>query len=301
MDRLDEATIKSFHLVTHPERFEEECNSKVESNDGIEGEEADLDTATKRIGRYIKEGNEHVRLILRSGGCDPFTSTASSNTQSRKPPLIVALAHHVTTDTFLLFALSPHTVPCRLARFDRDGEAMEKKSEDFKSAFSWSDVDITALVTAVERVERDSSGYFWKRSDAAGDINYDPTTHELAECLRLVPRGIESTNDNKQNNDNSDAEDERKSIRSIIVNEIFSSENDGIKLHHPDPNFMMPLAKSLSSELEKWRTLCIKLPSFEFWPELNPPSTIGEHDIESGKLFAICIKLPSFKRWPELN
>jgi hypothetical protein len=49
MDRLDEATIKSFHLV----RFDEECKSKVESNVGIEGEEADLDTATKRIGSYI--------------------------------------------------------------------------------------------------------------------------------------------------------------------------------------------------------------------------------------------------------
>jgi hypothetical protein len=72
-----------------------------------------------------------------------------------KPPLIVALAHHISLDAF-------QAVPCRLARFDRYGSVFKNSQKD-SFRFLWSKSDAAALVKAVEIVEKGfDSGYFCK-------------------------------------------------------------------------------------------------------------------------------------------
>jgi hypothetical protein len=151
MDRLDKSTIETFHLVTGHNNKDA---TQVESEDTVKAQ---------TIKRVINEGSR-ICLILCSAGHDPFLLPQSE--KGAKPPLIVALAHHISLDAFLLFALSPQAVPCRLARFQKDS---------FR--FLWSKSDAAALVKAVEIVEKGfDSGYFCKVDDVPDAHSSDNAT-----------------------------------------------------------------------------------------------------------------------------
>jgi hypothetical protein len=183
MERLDKSTLDSFHLVTQ-NRADEVVKSKSE---GDEHQDPDV----KSIERAANESNDEFRSIIRSNGRDPFDSANGSHS---KPPLIVALARHIPSEKYFLFAMSPYTVPCKLVRFDRDGVVQNNDDLSEDVPFLWGDVDAAALVAAVEHVERASGSYFSKLTGAAdkGDgsgqaVTIQPTSRELAHFLCLVP------------------------------------------------------------------------------------------------------------------
>lgn len=101
MNHLDKTTLESLQRVTQ----------SINDGDVPEGKDAKQSekiTPLNDLEQIIEEGNCNFRVILRCNGRDPF----SLQNHVKKPPLILALARHIPTDTFYLFAMSPHTVPC---------------------------------------------------------------------------------------------------------------------------------------------------------------------------------------------
>jgi len=71
---------------------------------------------------------------------------------------------------------------------------------------------------------------------------------------------------------------EYKAIRSVILNELLGNGAGGVNnFRHPDPNFLLPLSRSISKELKRWRYLCNHVPAKSDWPDL-PSVSESERD-----------------------
>ncbi|KAL7549359.1 hypothetical protein ACHAWF_012630, partial [Thalassiosira exigua] len=221
-------------------------------------------------------GGNDIRLILRFKG-DVFPFPASD--EESKPPLVVGLAHHRTANEFILFSFTSLTMPCRLARFDRDGQAISKEEEETNAPYLWSESDAEVLVAAVNRCHESGCRYFERNVDVA-----PPSQRYQRDHIRLVPKtehsdesdcdGTEERSDDvddeEQESTDGTVGEEAKAIRTLIVNELLDSQLiGGIKFHNPDTNFMHPLALSISRELEQWRNLSQIAPELSDWP-LSP-------------------------------
>ena len=117
-----------------------------------------------RIERAVKEG-ENLRLILRANGHE---FPANNNTaDENNPEYVVCLAHHAPSDQFILFAFNSTTMPCRLIRYDRDGQVIQ--NDAIKNKLSWSEIDAATLVAAVNKCHEGNAAYFDRVTCAASD------------------------------------------------------------------------------------------------------------------------------------
>lgn len=308
--------------------FGQDCGEDNEWKADVRGRSAFKNRST------IEE--EKIRLILRSNG-QPFPS----NTEDSDPSYVVCLAHHVDKDLFILLAFNATTMPCRLVRFNRDGEVVESNTETNK--FTWSKVDAALMVAAVNKCRDSGCAYFvtdatesgcsnncsnersmgtvnMKSEEANGDDMCDEGRGDEAsdtclrekymsfgegDCLCLVPMNqrvkvtLNYASDEQEemcDEEDSDYElsddelsddegytdkvemKEYKAIRSVILNELLGNGAGGVNnFRHPDPNFLLPLSRSISKELKRWRYLCNHVPAKSDWPDL-PSVSESERD-----------------------
>eukprot|EP00956_Cyclotella_meneghiniana_P007884 scaffold10488_cov67-Cyclotella_meneghiniana.AAC.1 len=184
------ATIATFQSVTLCQANNSNANASPPCN---HTEQDDGEKSKRRSTNNSHDNDNTIRLILRCAGCElyPTEKRVGNNNKNKNKcsPLIVALARHVPSDTFQLFAMSPYIVPCQLIRFDREGSEI-KKSTSHDVPFLWSDLDAAGMVAAVESVQRADGKYFYRvEGDKADAEKYicDSSPIELAECLRLMP------------------------------------------------------------------------------------------------------------------
>eukprot|EP00956_Cyclotella_meneghiniana_P008880 scaffold12151_cov40-Cyclotella_meneghiniana.AAC.4 len=162
--------------------------------------------------------------------------------------------------------MSPYIVPCRFIRFDREGNEIDKSTEnDNEQPFLWNDLDAAALVAAVESVQRADGKYFCKvEGDEVDAEKYvvDSSPLDMAECLRLVPcmsnkhGGKQNACESKDNStmdvdDDNDCEEEVRAIRSLIVNNILHTSNDEEQFQHPNPDYILKGAKTLEDTVHE--------------------------------------------------
>eukprot|EP00984_Skeletonema_dohrnii_P011040 scaffold4384_cov100-Skeletonema_dohrnii-CCMP3373.AAC.2 len=191
-------------------------------------------------------------------------------------------------------------MPCRLIRYDRDGKVIQ--SDVIKNKLCWSEIDAAALVAAVNKCHEGNAAYFGtasdlQRSDPDGLRREDGEDAWLAsEYLRLVPRvGYDEGEDEEVLADDGEDEvedsaaekEEYKAIREVILTELLNADTDGgddveVRFQHPDPNFLLPLSRSISKELKRWRYL--RRNHFPFrseWPKLQSPSEWQKEELNS--------------------
>ncbi len=224
------------------------------------------------IDRAVKEG-ENIRLILRSSGHVFPAKDNTTHHDDSNPAYVVCLAHHVPSDQFILFVFNSTTMPCQLIRFDRDGNVVE--SDVIRNHMCWSKIDAAVLVAAVNKCHEGNAAYFDNTACASND-------KRRGGCVRLVNmkddadgsdvkmRGI-GEEDEESDEEDLD-EDEFEVIRALILAELLNDGSSGANFHHPDPNFLLPLAESISKELYNWRYMCNHIPSRSKWPKLPSPS-----------------------------
>ena len=273
--------------------------SSSDTNDATTARSNPVDSAKDNsiIKQAIKEG-ENIRLILRSSGQN---FPAKDNTaDENNPEYVVCLAHHAPSDQFILFSFSAFTMPSRLIRYDRDGKVIQ--SDVIKNKLCWSEIDAAALVAAVNKCHEGNAAYFdnasdLQRSDPDGVRRVDGEDAWLAaEYLRLVPSfGCDEGEDEEVLSDCEDeAEDsaaekeEYDAIRKVILTELLNTDTDGgegdveVRFQHPDPNFLLPLSRSISKELKRWRYLRRNhVPLRSEWPKLPSPSEWEKEDVNS--------------------
>ena len=249
MNSLDNKSIDSFLHVTGS--LSNSSSGNISSTTGSNPHDsAEVDTS--RIEPALKE-SKNIRLILRSNGHEfPAKKSTNAVADDNNPAYLVCLAHHVPSDQFILFVFNSTTMPCRLIRYDRDGNVIEKKK---KKSLYFNAIDAAALVAAVNTCHEGNDAYFGSTC-TIDDDDYSP-----GECLRLVP----STKDSE-----TDTED-YEAIRKVILTELLCTDrgDDGLQFQHPDPNFLLPLSRSISEELKCWRYLRqYHLTYRTGWPEL---------------------------------
>jgi hypothetical protein len=91
----------------------------------------------------------------------------------------------------------------------------------------------------------------------------DDNLYSVGECLRLVPNHcgavkdadeeMPGSDDDNNDDDDSDVEkEEYEAIRKVILAELLGTGEGGstLQLQHPDPNFLLPLSRSISRRAE---------------------------------------------------
>eukprot|EP00984_Skeletonema_dohrnii_P006843 scaffold2435_cov92-Skeletonema_dohrnii-CCMP3373.AAC.7 len=263
MNALDKKSIDSFLRVAGG------LSKSSDDNDATSVESNPVDSANDNsiIKQAVKEG-ENLRLILRANGHE-FPANDNNTADENNPEYVVCLAHHAPSDQFILFSFSATTMPCRLIRCDRDGKVIKSGS-----ALCWSEIDAAALVAAVNKCHEGNAAFFDRAACTASDAK------GRGECLRLVhmnhgAKGSdEEMSDSEEEDEDSEEEDEKEyeAIRSVILTELLSNGPKGANFHHPDPSFLLPLSRSISKELKRWRYMCNHAPSRSEWPKLPSPS-----------------------------
>ena len=234
-------------------------------------DDATKDDASSRIKQAVKEG-EHIRLILRSNGhqlCNNI-STAKNDDDDNNPAYIVLLGtYHAPSDQFILFTLNSTTMPCRLMRYNRDGNVIESNVIELK--LGWNEIDAVTLAAAVDKCQEIFGDYFDTGGDDTSDSSSmdvddgkdDDNLYSVGECLRLVPNHcgvvkdadeeMPGSDDDNNDDDDSDVEkEEYEAIRKVILAELLGTGEGGstLQLQHPDPNFLLPLSRSISRRAE---------------------------------------------------
>ena len=266
MNSLDKKSIASFLRVTG-----DLSKASSENNTATTA----VEEVTSGIESFLKEG-ENIRLILRSNGHEFPAKDCTDD--SNFPAYIVCLAHHVPSDQFILFAFNSITMPCRLIRYDRDGNVIENNN------LFWDTIDAAVLVAAVNKCHEGNAAYFDRAGCTSSDVK------RRGECLRLVntnneAEGVDEEMMSCQEKDEEDRDkakddedevddddqDEYEAIRSVILTELLKNGQEGGDFHHPDPSFLLPLSESISQELYRWRCLCNHIPPRSEWPKLPSP------------------------------
>jgi len=290
MNALDKKSIDSFLRVAGG------LSNSSDDNDATltESNPDDSSNDNSIVKQAIKEG-ENLRLILRSNGQN---FPAKDNTaDENNPEYVVCLAHHAPSDQFILFSFSASTMPCRLIRYNRDGKVIQ--SGVIKNKLCWSEIDAAALAAAVNKCHEGNAAYFGtasdlQRSDPDGLRREDGEDAWLAsEYLRLVPRvGYDEGEDEEvladcedEAGDSEAEKEEYEAIRSVILKELLNTDGEDdveVRFQHPDPNFLLPLSRSISKELKRWRYLRIHhLPFRSEWPKLQSPSEWEKEELIS--------------------
>ena len=268
MDCLDKKSIDSFLRVAGG-LAKSSFHSSSEKNGAAPAGSNPVDAVKDMsvIERAVKEG-ENIRLILRSSGHE--FPAKDNTTHDNNPAYVVCLAHHVPSDQFILFVFNASTMPCQLIRFDRDGNVVE--SYVIRNRMCWNAIDAAVLVAAVNKCHEGNAAYF---DNASGPS----TDKRRGECVRLVNMKYDadgtdvkmrsSGGEEDEDSDEEDIdEDEFEVIRALILTELLRDGSSWANFHHPDPNFLLPLAESISKELYNWRYMCNHIPSRSEWPKL---------------------------------